>query len=287
MLGPFFQIKLYNIATFDKPLGYQAALHLEKVDLLRLIDCTNYTSKNTTANYTPNSNFYLQYLRAMAIYRSHQHIDLVNKRADPLTPRRTSSLESTYVPQTSLDKSNISGGTCTRSSWTMLLGVTSFWLRLSPRLIVTSMSAETSLATGRLDGNSLCGTSFLHFLADNFWAKESWLFGCPKDSFSDVFSSLRYNRLPDVNRNKEFTSNFPVIPLLSWGQSRPFMTVKPMSDVKEILVFSFDALFIVRYTSPIRTRAEGWRRVNPICLPVQYNRRHFPGSNSNQFCTLK
>jgi len=111
-----FQIKLYNIATFDKPLGYQAALHLEKVDLLRLIDCTNYTSKSTTANYTPNSNFYLQYLRAMAIYWFHQHIDLVNKRADPLTPRRTSSLESTYVPQASLDKSNISGGTCTQSS---------------------------------------------------------------------------------------------------------------------------------------------------------------------------
>jgi hypothetical protein len=39
-----FQIKLYNIATFDKPLRHQAALHLEKVDLLQLIDCTNYTS---------------------------------------------------------------------------------------------------------------------------------------------------------------------------------------------------------------------------------------------------
>lgn len=102
-----------------------------------------------------------------------------------------------------------------------------------------------------------------------------------------VFSSFRYNRRPAVNLNSESTCNFPLIPVLSWGQSQPIMTVNPMSEVNVKLVFNFGALDTVRCTSPIRTRACGWRRVNPMCLPVLYNNRHFPGSNSSQFCMFR
>ncbi|KAG5617213.1 hypothetical protein H5410_017037 [Solanum commersonii] len=67
--------------------------------------------------------------------------------------------------------------------------------------------------------------------------------------------------------------------------SRPAITVKLMCEATENVVLGFDTLDIVRYASPMSTLTEGCRRVNPICLPVQYNRRHFPGSNPSQCCT--
>lgn len=131
------------------------------------------------------------------------------------------------------------------------------------------MSPEASLATGRLDGNSLKGIAFLHFLPDNFLARESWIFDEPRPNLPVVFSSLRYSRLPAVNLNNESTCKFPFVPVFAWDQILPIMTVNPMFEVKDRLVFNFDALDTLRCTSPMRTRAGGWRRVNPMCFPVQ------------------
>lgn len=49
--------------------------------------------------------------------------DLVNSKADPLTLRSTRSLESTYVPHTTFDRSNISGGIWVLTSWSTFLAL--------------------------------------------------------------------------------------------------------------------------------------------------------------------
>lgn len=219
------------------------------------------------------------------IYNSFSQ-DLVKKRADPLTPRKTSSRLSTYVPQTSFERSNISGGTCVLTSWTALLAALTFFPNGSSRLIATSISLEMSLATGRLEGNSLKGIAFLHLLPESFLTMESVVFDEDGRKFVS-FSSLRYSRFPAVNLKQESTPNFPTTPALSWGQFWPINTVKLISEVNEKVVFDFDVLFTFRCTSPIRTRAGGCRNVNPTCLPVEYKRRHFPGSKSRQFCKFE
>ena len=209
--------------------------------------------------------------------------DLVNRSAEPFTPLRTNSLESTYVPQTSFVISNISGGTWIRTSRTTLPATLTFFVRGSPRFNVTSMSLETSLATGRLVGNSLNGMTFLHFLPESFWANDSRVCGL-KENCPVVSSSLRYSCLPAFKLNDEFTCIFPLTPVLSWGHVWPTMTLKSTSEENERVVFDFDALDIVRCALPTRTRVGGCRRVRPMCLPVQYSRRHFPGSISSQLC---
>lgn len=210
--------------------------------------------------------------------------DLVKKSADPFTPRRISSLESKYVPQTSFDKSNISGGTCVLTSWTTFCAILTFSLNGSLRLTLTSMSFETSFATGRLEGDSLKGSAFLHLLPDNFSNTKPSAFGVAKENLFELFSCLRYSRFPAVNLKNDVTCNLPVTPALSWGHSWPIIILKSMSETNESGEFDFGPLDIVRHASPMSTRAGGWRRVNPMCLPVQYNRRHFPGNNSSQFC---
>lgn len=220
-----------------------------------------------------------------SIYSSFAQV-LVKKRADPLTPRRTSRRLSTYVPQTSLERSNISGGTCVLTSWTAFLAALTFFANGSLRLIATSISLETSLATGRLEGNSLKGIAFLHLLPESFLSMESAVFDDDGRKFVS-FSSLRYSRFPAVNLKHESTPNFPATPALSWGQLWPINTVKLISEVNEKVVQDFDVLFTVRCASPIRTRAGGCRSVNPMCLPVEYKRRHFPGSKPCQFCKFQ
>lgn len=213
--------------------------------------------------------------------------DLVNKSADPSTERRISSLESTYVPQMSFDRSNNSGGTCVRTSRTTFLAASTSSLSGSSRLIFTSMSPEMSFMAGRLDGSSSKGITFLHFLLDNFWARTCWTLDWPNESWPMVFSSFRYSLLPACILEEELTTSFPLTPILLCGQLRPLMTVKPMSEINERRLFNLDSLATVKHTSPTRTLAGGWRRVRPMCFPVEYKKRHFPGINSCQCCIVK
>lgn len=215
--------------------------------------------------------------------------DLVNKSADPSTERRISSLESTYVPQINFDISNNSGGTCVRTSWTTLLAASTSSLSGSSRLMVTSMSPEMSFTAGRLDGISSKGTTFLHFLLDNFCARTRWALDWSRESWPRpmVFSSFRYSLLPACILEEELTTSLPLTPILSWDQLRPLMTMNPMSEVNERRLFNLESLATVKHTSPIRTLAGGWRRVSPMCFPVEYKKRHFPGINSSQCCIVK
>ena len=238
-----------------------------------------YTKSNGTTEPINRMN-----LLSTALFHSQ---DFVKRSADPLTPRRTSSLGSKYVPQTIFDRSKISGGTCVLTSRTTVLAMSTLVLNGSSRLIVSSTSCGVNLATGRVDGNSLKGIAFLHFLPENFRITEFWEVDEGEGNFPVVLSSLRYSRLPAVNLNMAFTCSLPVVPDLSWGQFWFTMTVKPMSEVNERLVLRVDVRETVRWTSPMRTRAEGWRRVRPMCRPVEYSNRHFPGSNSSQFCALR
>lgn len=62
---------------------------------------------NTSDNYT----VYGCELITLSTVVNHNSQDLINSNADPFTPRSTRNLESTYVPHTNFDRSNISGGT--------------------------------------------------------------------------------------------------------------------------------------------------------------------------------
>lgn len=193
----------------------------------------------------------------------------MNRSADPLTPRRTSSLASKYVPQTNFDRSKISGGTCVLTSRTTFVATSTLLLNGSLRLIVSSTSCEVSLATGRLVGNSLKVVACLHVLPENFWITEFWEVDEGEGNFPVVLSSLTYSRRPAVNLEMEFTCSLPLIPDLSCGQFWLTMTLKLMSEVSEKLALGVDALETVRRTSPMMTWAEGRRRVRPMCLPVE------------------
>lgn len=63
------------------------------------------------------------------------------------------------------------------------------------------------------------------------------------------------------------------------------MTVKLMLDVNARVEDAISGdCDMVRYVFPMRARVGGDRRVRPKCFPVQYKRRHFPGSSLSQFC---
>lgn len=56
------------------------------------------------------------------------------------------------------------------------------------------------------------------------------------------------------------------------------MEVKEMlAEMERMGLSALDMSEKERYASVINTRWEGCRKVRPMCLPVEYKRRHLPG----------
>lgn len=90
--------------------------------------------------------------------------------------------------------------------------------------------------------------------------------------------------MPGNIPKEELMSSFPPTPALLWGHLAPRMTLKLISEARFRVLSEPMHCEKVRYTLPIRTLGEACLKVRPICLPVEYSRRHLPGRSSSQSC---